>query len=118
VTKLTAPTGLGTKAKRIWADITGSYELRSDERRILEDACREVDLVERLEREFRDSPTMVKGSMGQLVASPILQELRQHRALVAALLAKLKLPDEDDRGAESASDKARRAANTRWGRGA
>jgi hypothetical protein len=115
VTKPSVPINLGTKSKRLWSDVMGKYELRFDERRLLEDACREIDIIERLEVEFRGADTMVKGSMGQLVASPLLQELRQHRAVVARLLGQLKLPDEDaERAPESASDKARRAANTRW----
>lgn len=118
MTKPAAPTNLGAKAKRLWSDISGAYELRADERRILEDACREIDIIERLEREFRDADTMVKGSMGQLVASPLLQELRQHRAVAARLLGMLKLPDEDGRAQESVSNAARKAANARWGRGA
>lgn len=118
MTKPAAPSNLGTKAKRLWTDITASYDLRSDERRILEDACREVDIIERLEVEFRTADTMVKGSMGQLVASPLLQELRQHRAVAARLLGMLKLPDEDGRQQESVSNAARKAANARWSRGA
>jgi hypothetical protein len=115
VTKPSIPIHLGTKAKRLWSDVVGKYDLRADELRLLEDACREIDIIERLEVEFRGADTMVKGSMGQLVASPLLQELRQHRAVVARLLGQLKLPDEDaERAPESASDKARRAANTRW----
>jgi hypothetical protein len=118
VTKTVAPSNLGAKSKRLWTTITSSYELRADELRILEDACREVDIVERLETEFRDAPTMVRGSMGQEVASPLLQELRQHRAVVARLLGQLKLPDEDGRQQESVSNAARKAANARWSRGA
>ena len=118
MTKPAAPSKLGAKAKRLWTEITGSYELRVDELRILEDACREIDIVERLEDEFRTEDTMVKGSMGQLVASPLLQELRQHRAVLARLLGMLKLPDEDGRAQESVSNAARKAANARWSRGA
>ena len=118
MSKPPTPQHLGAKAKRVWSEITGPYDLRADELRVLEDACREIDLVERLEKEFADEPTMVKGSMGQLVASPILQELRQHRALVAQLLGKLKLPDEDGRQQESVSNAARKAALARWNRGA
>lgn len=118
MTKPPAPAQLKAKAKRLWTDVTEAYDLRSDELRILEDACREVDIVERLEAEFRTEPTMVKGSMGQLVASPLLQELRQHRAVCARLLGMLKLPDEDGRARESVSNNARKAANARWSRGA
>jgi hypothetical protein len=116
--KLPAPTKLGPKARKVWTEITGVYDLRTDELLVLEDCCREIDIVERLEEEFRDAPTMVKGSMGQLVASPMLQELRQHRAVVARLLKQLNLPDEDGRQGQSTSDLARKAANARWSRGA
>jgi len=114
--KPAAPAKLGEKARKLWDEIIGTYELRADEVRILEDVCREIDLVERLEEEFRDAPTMVKGSMGQMVANPVLQELRQHRAVVARLLGQLKLPDEDGRQAESVSNAARKAAMARWSR--
>ncbi len=116
MTATPTPEHLGTKARRLWEDISGKYELRADEMRVLEDACREVDLVERLELELRDAPLMVRGSQGQQVASPLVSELRQHRTVVAALLAKLKLPDEDGRAAASVSEKARAAVNARWQR--
>lgn len=121
MTKIPAPAHLGAKAKRIWSEISGLYELRADELRILEDACREVDIVERLEVEFRTADTMVKGSMGQLVASPLLQELRQHRTTLARLLGQLKLPDSEEgaeASAQSRSAAGRAMANARWSRGA
>lgn len=112
-----APEYLGTKATVVWRDITGKFTLRSDELRILEDACREIDLVERLEEELRDSPLMVRGSQGQLVSSPLVSELRQHRVVVKALLGSLKLPDESGQSGDVSSP-ARSAANARWGNGA
>lgn len=113
---MTAPTPehLGPKGQRLWGDISGAYDLRSDELRVLEDASREADLVERLEEALRGADLMVTGSQGQLVASPLVSELRQHRTVLANLLAKLKLPDEDGRAAEDISNKARAAANARW----
>lgn len=110
-----APRGFGVKAKRIWDQITKDYELRPDDMRVLEDACREVDLVERMETALLTEPLMVKGSMGQLVAHPLVQELRQHRATSARLFAQLKLTD----GGESPADgkrsaSARDAATQRW----
>jgi hypothetical protein len=120
---ITAPTGLGPKSRKLWRAITGDYDLRVDELRVLEDACREIDLIDRLETELRDSPLMVKGSMGQKVASPLVQELRQHRAVLARLLAQLKLPDDTSEQAgqtpeSSRSTAARTAATARWSRGA
>lgn len=117
-----APAKLGTKARGLWAAVTKTYDLRVDELRVLEDACREIDLIERLEGELREAKLVVKGSMGQPVANPLVQELRQHRGVLARLLAGLKLPDsEDGRAAAAAADRsssAREAAHARWRRGA
>jgi hypothetical protein len=117
------PTGLQDAGKALWRDIVGTYELRSDELRILEDTCREADLVARMQAEM-DEPGfqfIVSGSMGQKVIHTIVSEIRQHRAVIQRFLAGLKLPDEpagsDADGAEERSSSARRAANARWGNG-
>ncbi|MFF1336363.1 hypothetical protein ACFVYT_00330 [Streptomyces sp. NPDC058290] len=113
------PTGLGLQGSRLWAEITEENDLRVDELRILEDACREVDLVERMHVELLDARLVVKGSMGQDVANPLVQELRQHRALVARLLAALKLQDDESgeaRDGQARTSQARKAALARWGR--
>jgi hypothetical protein len=64
----------------------------------------------------------VKGSAGQAVIQPTLAEARFQRSLLATLLGKLGLPenDEDDelaaqRGRRSAA--GRKAAKARWNRG-
>lgn len=106
----------GAKAQSVWDDITSTYRLRPDELRILEDACREVDLVDRLEAALIGADLTVRGSQGQPVANPLVQEIRQHRQVVKALLGSLKLPDEDGRAQESRSSSARAAANARWRR--
>lgn len=112
------PVGLGAKAKRVWTEITEAYDLRIDELRVLEDACREIDLIERLESELKGADLVVSGSMGQPVASPLVQELRQHRSVLARLLGWLKLAEVEDPAASSPSASARQAAMARWGRGA
>ena len=101
----------------LWADVTGSYELRADERRILEDACHERDLIARLSAELAESDLIVRGSMGQQVVNPLVSELRQHRATFASLMKQLSLPDEgesDNGGALSSKNRA--AAQARWAR--
>lgn len=115
---LEPPEGLGDKALVVWSEIAGNYELRIDELRVLEDACREIDLIERLEAELVHAELMVTGSMGQPVASPLVQELRQHRGVLARLLGWLKLPDEEAPAKGNTSASARQAAMARWGRGA
>lgn len=112
------PAKLGPAGRALWRSIIPTYDLRPDEVRMLADACREADLVQRLEDELADAPLMVKGSQGQLVASPLVSEVRQHRSVLAALLKSLKLPD-SPAGAQQksalVSEQARAAARARWG---
>lgn len=107
----------GEKAQAVWDGVTGVYALRPDELRILEDACREIDLVERLEADLTGAPLTVKGSQGQPVANPLVAEVRQHRQVVKGLLGSLKLPDEDDARAPANPSAAGRAlVANRWRR--
>jgi hypothetical protein len=121
MSKPRVPANLQARGKNLWSDVVGTYQLRPDELLVLEDACREADLVARIEKELRGAPLMVKGSMGQQVASPLVQELRQHRAVFARLMKQLDLPDPGDAegaGSDSRSSQAREAAAARWRRGA
>lgn len=125
-----APRRLGPGGRRLWSAVLKEHPiLRPDEARILEDACREADLIDEMEAEQKDASKTTKGSMGQLVAAPLVSELRQHRATLTTLLRALAL---DRAQAASAADEAVRArdaresalaqAQTRWssreGRGA
>ena len=107
------PTGLRAHGKRLWRDVVGSYSLRPDERRVLEDGCRLVDVIAALERAMRGQPMVVKGSMGQDALNPLLAEQRSHRLALAALLRQLKLPDEPG-GRVAAPNQHREAAQSRW----
>jgi hypothetical protein len=114
------PSGLNKAGSELWDSVSSKYKLRPDEWRMLVDAAREADIVERLESELDGSPLMVKGSMGQLVPSPLLTEVRQHRLALSSLLKGMKLPDspsEQARKRAEVSDKARLAARARWGSG-
>jgi hypothetical protein len=114
------PTKLGPKGRSLWKSIAEApeeYTVRADGLRILEDACREADLIERLEDAQRDEPLTAKGSMGQTVASPFVSELRQHRATLASLLKQLQLPmsvEQAKQTRERNSASARAAGRARW----
>jgi hypothetical protein len=114
---LAPPCGLGMSVD-FWNQTLGRYQLRVDERRLLEDACREMDLIDRLEEQLRTSSLMEVGSQGQPVASPLVSEIRQHRSTLRQLLAQLKLPDEPGEARTPRSVQAREAARARWGSGA
>src|SRR5258708_7725136 len=115
------PANLAEAGANLWLEIvtSGAYDLRPDDLRILKDACFEAALIDEMEAERRELPYMVKGSQGQDVINPIISELRQHRATLTSMFAKLKLPDdaEDDAGErdqDSRATNARNAANARW----
>lgn len=88
------PKGLRATGRKLWRETTVSFELRQDELETLRAACGEADLIARMEEALEDEPLTVTGSQGQIVAHPLVQELRQHRSTMAALLRGLKLPDD------------------------
>lgn len=123
-TKPKAPRGLKTAGRTLWKSISEEWDLRPDELRILGDAAREADIIERLEKGLENAPLTAYGSQGQEVIHPLFSEIRQHRATLASLLRQLKLtePDEESGSGEggvvkpmSRTDSARKAAQARWG---
>lgn len=111
-----APKGLALEGRRVWRDTLKEFELGPAELRILEDACREVDLIEEIEAELDGADLVVHGSQGQPVANPLIQEIRLHRGVLRQLLAALRLPndDQESRDGITSSERARRAAVARW----
>lgn len=118
--KRAVPRGIGKSGRKLWREMTADYELSPAEYRLLEDACREADLIDLIQAEIDgdDFDLTTFGSMGQTVASPLLAEVRQHRSVMKALLSAIKLPDEDSSSSGERSTKARAAAQSRWQIGA
>ena len=111
------PSGLEQGGRTLWSSVVDRYELRPDELRTLEDACREADLVDGLRDALAESTYMIEGSQGQLVINPLVSEVRQHRMVLRSLMAALKLPEEGRAdGAGERSSQARAAAQARWSR--
>lgn len=117
---VSAPDFLGDSGKRLWLSVTERYELRPDELALLEQACATSDMIAELEaaRAAEGRPLTTTGSMGQQVIHPYIGEIRAQRSQVAALMAKLKLPDDVAKPAGDMSSAARKAATSRWSRGA
>lgn len=111
-----APAGLDKPGLALWCEVLQGYGLRVDELRLLEEACRTVDVLARLVDALQDAPLTVAGSMGQMREHPLLAEARQQRIVLARLLAQLKLPEEDELHSVSSnrSTLARHAAQSRW----
>lgn len=112
------PAALAAAGTALWDSVVPQYELRPDEYRILEDACREADLIAQLQEAQAQHDLLTTGSMGQEVISPFISELRQHRTVLSNLLKALKLPDSPagaQRKNEYTSTQAAKAARARWG---
>lgn len=113
------PQGLakGGKGQRLWKDLTENIEFTDVELRILENACHTEDRIAKERRAIGDNLT-VTGSQGQIVAHPLLVNLRQDEAHFAALMKQIDIPDEQgnaDSG-DLRSAQMRAVAQSRWGK--
>lgn len=111
------PVGLDGSGADLWREVTETYKLRIDERRLLEEACRTMTLVDTLQEAVAGADLYSRGSMGQEVINPLFTELRQQRAALAKLFSQLKLPDVDGSaaGKDQSSDAGRALVALRWG---
>lgn len=109
------PADLREPGRAMWAEVTGSFDLGPDEVGALREACRTVDELADLREALRGQPMTVTGSTGQMVAHPLLAEVRRHREILAKLLERLNLPaGDEDAGVTPAQRRAQRAAQQRW----
>ena len=106
----TTPTTLGAAGRRLWRETAKAHDLAQHELETLNAACAELDLITLMENELKGQPLTTQGSTGQLVAHPLVQELRQHRSTMAALLRSLKL--EEERGVKVNAQ--RKGGQSRW----
>jgi|SRR5258706_9484876 P27 family predicted phage terminase small subunit len=130
------PTGLGTAGKRLWKDIVSPlsgpdsdpddpFELTAREVSWLTQACKLQDRLAQMNEILDRDGLVAAGYKGQPVKHPMLDASVTVANAIAALLAKLQLPedvdDDDPAGAiaisfgQPRSVQARKAANTRWG---
>lgn len=103
------------RGQKLWKSLTSRVEFREDELRVLENACFTADRIKKLRRAIGEHFT-VTGSTGQLVAHPLLQQLRADEAHEANLLKQLNIPEEESSVGknDSRSAKMRDTANIRW----
>lgn len=110
-----APVDLGAAGRRLWRDVTAEFELGPGEIATLKEACRVADELDDLRAGLMGQPLTVPGSAGQMVAHPLLAEVRRHRDILARLVDSLSLPaGDEDAGSTPAQKRAARAASQRW----
>jgi hypothetical protein len=125
VQKPRVPGGLGVAGRRLWKTVISdadSQDIDLDSREIawLEDAARLTDRLEQLEAELAKAGTfLAKGVAGQVVAHPLLAEIRQSRALRAQMLARITVTAPEEKQTANVFPlgvQQRAAANKRWGK--
>lgn len=88
---------LGPRGSRLWASLMardGSLQDQDNpDREVALSACHAADRVARLEQEAASADLMIEGRSGP-VTNPLFVEVRQQAALLARLIAALRLPDE------------------------
>jgi P27 family predicted phage terminase small subunit len=121
VDELKPPSGLRADGRRLWRSVVRELAgeglvLDSREAQWLLSACELTDQLAVIKAAMAGEPLMVRGSQGQQVANPLLNEIRQHHLLISQTLARLKKPDEPAGvlGVVGATNRARGAANRRW----
>lgn len=111
--------GLGRAGERLWHRIVGALpsDLEFDEREehLLWLACAQTDDLAALDAAVERDGVVVRGSAGQPRLNAAVTEARQARIAIARLLADLPLPNEREAPESLATQRARRAAEARWG---
>lgn len=114
-----APADLEATGRELWRAIVAEYELRADELRLLTEACRTTDELERLRHALAASDPVVEGSKGQVRPHPLIAEIRAHRLALRGLLASIGIEDADAEGGDEGAQRSaagRALARQRWGR--
>lgn len=118
------PSMLKPDGRKLWIETLAVYDLSEHERAVLLQACLTVDLCTQLRRKVDREGLTTTGSMGQMVVNPLLQELRNQRALFDKLIRSLALPDIPEQEAVEGGglrvvpepNQHRAAAQSKWGK--
>lgn len=109
------PDGLGPSGSRFWDEITSdalNLVLRPDEYRLLDQACRQLDLIDTLAERFTEDPNyVVKGSTGQPVINPLIAMTDKAIARFQSLVRALQIPDIDIERARQRAEASSGAAS-------
>jgi hypothetical protein len=94
--------------------VLASYELSPAECELLRQACRTVDLLERIDAQLVVEDLTVAGSRGQERAHPLLGAAVEQRRVLESLTNALSLPMPNEIEGRRRSPSAVAAAQARW----
>ncbi len=106
--------------QQLWHELTERVEFTDIERRILANACFTLDRIQRMRRAMGND-VLAEGSQGQLIAHPLLREIRMDEKHFCDLIDELDVPDQFaqetlNAGTESGarSSQMRAVVSSRW----
>lgn len=91
MTKAKAPMGLKLGGARLWNRVVGDFELAQHEEAVLLQACRIVDVLDRLQAVIDVGEVVVASPQG-MKANPAVVEFRQQAVTLAKCMASLRIP--------------------------
>lgn len=91
MTRPKTPQGLKTAGKRLWRRVLDDFELDEHEESVLLQACRIVDLLDRLQSVIDAEPVIVTSPQGAKT-HPAVVEFRQQAVTLAKCMASLRIP--------------------------
>lgn len=113
------PNGTSPKGSALWFALLGAYEFNLGETAILEQLVTVQTHLDEIEADWRrdGSPTTSEGSMGQTVADPRIQEMRQLRQQYVSLVKSLNLPADggNEKRRPGRPTRLNSSPNARWG---
>jgi hypothetical protein len=111
--KYQTPEGLRIRGTEFWDKLSHTYEFNDAELYLLEQICREQDLIQSIQEDINLGYLRMTGFNGNDIADPLLTELRQHLTIITSLIKALKIPlDETEKAKISSRQRAN--ANVRW----
>lgn len=91
MTKTKAPLGLKIGGRRLWNRVLGDFELAQHEEAVLLQACRIVDVLDRLQVVIDAGEVVVTSPQG-MKTNPAIVEFRQQAVTLAKCMASLRIP--------------------------
>jgi hypothetical protein len=82
---------LGPSGRKLWRSVTAEFDIDREphRQRVLFDACKLADMIDRLDQEADNAPLIVPGSYKQPVLHPAFAGAQTARSLMAQLLSRL-----------------------------
>lgn len=107
-----APRGLGKGGLALWHSVADDYELEEHERTLLVQACRVVDLLDKLDVEVRRDGPLVDSPQG-MKPHPAAVEARQQAVVLARLINVLRLPNGEEGDQQASARRPQRRPGVR-----